>query len=423
MDSGNKASHVGFIRRSGLFIFLTFMSNVFELGSNGVAARLPEGGFGTFGALFNIFFIITAPLTAVQLVVSKEVSTYRALGEHGKVRTFVWRSLSYVAVFSVVILLAGMLGAKYIAGFLRIGNAVPVLLLMIVVLLYLPFPVFYGVTQGMKKFLVLGMLTFNWGFFRFCFGAIAVLALASGINGLMIAMVAASAATTFFAWLPARSVLGHTGEPIEENEVYRAFGLVLPIIISLFSVIVLKNADIIFSKKFFLPAETDAYTCAARVGSAFFMLGSIIMVMFPYVSEEKTQRRNPIVFLYKSFGVTVGLSFVGIVIAFIYPELLMRIITIGKDIPGALPLIRFIGLAVLPLSLVYIMSNYLLAKHSPGFLPILIAGLVLQITLIYSMHDSPMELLSAVGIANTVTFTAMLGYIIKEHRHYIKNHL
>lgn|GEM_PF-5088903 len=420
MGSEEKASHVGFIRRSGIFIFLTFMSNIFELGSNGVAARLPEGGYGTFGALFNIFFIIIAPLTAVQLVVSKEVSTFRALGEEGKVRTFAGLSLRYVAGFSIVILALGVFGSGFIAEFLRIDSAIPVMLLMLVVLCYLPFPVFYGVTQGMKKFLLLGFLTFNWGFFRFFFGAFFVFILASGINGLMAGMVIASAATTFFAWIPVRALLRQKGDNIEKSEVYKAYGLVLPIIVSLFCVTVLKNADIVFSKQFFAPAEADAYTCAARVGSAFFMLGSIIMVMFPYVSEEKTQRRNPIIFLYKSFAVTIGLSLFGIIVAYLFPGMLMKIITIGGDIPGSLPLIRYIGLAVLPLSLVYIMSNYLLAKHSPGFIPILVAGLILQIVLINVMHESTMNLLSAVGISNAVTCAAMLGYIIKEHRHYIR---
>ncbi|MFC1539284.1 hypothetical protein ACFL6H_07665 [Candidatus Latescibacterota bacterium] len=422
MDLTEKASHVGFIRRSGIFVFLTFLSNVFELGSNGVAARLSEGSYGTFGALFNIFFIIIAPLTAVQLVVSKEVSAFRSNGEHEKIRTFVGLSFRYVAGFSLVIIILGLLGSNFIAQFLRIDSVFPVIMLMLIVLCYFPFPVLYGTTQGMKKFLTLGLLTFNWGFFRFCFGAFFVFFLAAGLHGLMIGMVIASAATTFFAWIPVRSLFRQQGGFIDKEEVLKAYSLVLPIIISLFCVAVLKNADIVFSKKFFIPIEADAYTCAARVGSGFFTLSSIIMVMFPHVSEEKAQSRNPIVFLLKSFGVTIGLSIVGIIIAYLFPGIVMRIITVGEYIPGSEPLIRFIGIAVLPVSLVYIMSNYLLAKHISGFIPILVGGLILQLVLIYSMHQTPMRMLAAVGIANTVTCVVMLIYIIKEHRQYMKKH-
>ena len=145
------------------------------------------------------------------------------------------------------------------------------------------------------------------------------------------------------------------------------------------------------------------------------------MVMFPHVSEEKTQSRNPIIFLYKSFGVTIGLSLFGIVFSFLFPGIVMKIITVGGEIlPGAIPLIQFVGLAILPLTLVYIMSNYLLAKHSSGFLPILVGGLVLQLVLIYSMHQTPLRMLTGIGIANATTCLVMLIYIFREHRQYME---
>ena len=57
MDSVKKATHVGFIRRSGFFIVFAFISNVFEVGFNGFTVKLPDGGYETFQALFRIFFI------------------------------------------------------------------------------------------------------------------------------------------------------------------------------------------------------------------------------------------------------------------------------------------------------------------------------------------------------------------------------
>ena len=62
VDLRTRESHAGFIRKSSIFVLLTFMGNIFELGFNGITARLPEGGYGTFNALFKIFFIVIAPL-------------------------------------------------------------------------------------------------------------------------------------------------------------------------------------------------------------------------------------------------------------------------------------------------------------------------------------------------------------------------
>ena len=99
----------------------------------------------------------------------------------------------------------------------------------------------------------------------------------------------------------------------------------------------------------------------------------------------------------------------------------MKIITLGKAIPGSQPLIRIIGFAVMPVALVYIMSNYLLAKHKSGFLPILVGGVLLQILAITFMHQTPLRMLISIAVANTTTCAVMLAYIIKEHRRYMKS--
>ncbi len=416
-----KNSHTGFIRKSGIFILLTFMGNIFELGFNGITARLPEGGYGTFNALFNIFFIVIAPLSSIQLVVSKEVSSYNTLGEDGKLRTFVRLSFRYVVLFSSVLIIAGLVSSKLIAGFLRIDSILPVVLLMAVLGFYSPYPVFFGTIQGLKKFLLLGIAQCGWGFFRFSAAVITVLILSCNINGLMFGVVGAVIVLTTFAWIPIRSLLNEPGDSIDRDEIVKAYSLIPPIIIAILCVSVLKNADIVFARRFFDDVSANAYTCAARVGSGFFALTGIIMVMFPHVSEEITLSRNPIIFLLKSFAVTISLSFIGILVAWFAPGFVMKIITLGKYIPGSEPLIRVVGLAVLPVSLVYIMSNYLLAKHYPGFLPILIAGVSLQIIFIIIMHQTPLRMLTGIGIANTVTCILMIFYTLKEHLSYMKS--
>lgn len=396
------------------------MGNIFEVGFTGLTARLPGTGYETVNALFNVFFIIIAPLTGAQLVISKEVSTYNSLGEIGKARTFVELTFRYVLFFSLAVMVLGLITSPIIAGFLRIDSILPVVLLMVILVFYSPFPVLYGTIQGLKRFFILGLVQFSWGFFRFLLAALVILVLSGGLYGLMCGLLGAIIASSTFAWFPVKSLFKNPGVRIDRREILKAYSLVFPIIATLFCVIVLKNTDIIFAKRFFDPESAKAYTCAARVGSGFFTLTGIIIVMFPHVSEEKTQSRNPIIFLLKSFVVTIGLSIAGILIAWHAPEFVMRIITLNKYIPGAEPLIRVIGFAILPVSLVYIMSNYLLAKHYSGFLPILIGGMFLQILVINLIHQTPLRMLTGIGIANAVICTVMLLYIIKEHRHYMK---
>ena len=126
-------------------------------------------------------------------------------------------------------------------------------------------------------------------------------------------------------------------------------------------------------------------------------------------------------FLIKSCGFVSILSFLGIGFAVLWPHIPMYVINVGIAIPGAIPLIRVIGCAVLPISLVSIMSNYCLAKHEWRFIPILAGGMILQIILIILNHATPMSMLVSIMIANTVTFIGMTLFLIIEHKQYMRN--
>jgi len=142
----------------------------------------------------------------------------------------------------------------------------------------------------------------------------------------------------------------------------------------------------------------------------------VFMVMIPVVSEEKTLRRDPIVFLLRSMTLTGGLSLAGIAVAAIFPGLVVMVMTGGKAMPAAEPLIRIVGVAVLFASLSYLIANYLLALHIAGFLPVLLGGAALQVLFINLFHKTPLALVCAVGAANLVMLLGMTGYLVWSRR-------
>ncbi|MFC1512184.1 hypothetical protein ACFL5H_03205 [Candidatus Latescibacterota bacterium] len=420
-DTGSRPPHHGFLRVGSIFVFIMITANLFEVGFTALTAYLPGTGYETANALFNIFYILIAPLAGIQFMISKEVAAYHALGEAGKVRAFVTRTLTYVMIVVLWITSLGVVLSPKIAGFLRIGNVAPVIMLMGVILFYAPYPVFYGAIQGLKRFDKLGMLQFVWAGGRFVAAALVIMVLAGGVNSLLTALIITMGVCSLIAFIPARRVFETEKKTLTPQEIIHAYSLVVPIVLTLLMMMLLKNVDLILAKRFFSSADAQAYTCTARVGSAFFTLSGIIMVMYPHVSEEKTLGRNPIVFLFKSMGFTAGLSALGFIVSWFSPELVMKAITLGKDIPGAPPLIRLVGLAILPLALTYIMVNYLLAKHYAKFLPILSGGVILQVVLLCIRHQSPMHLLTSLGIANMIVFAVVLVYVIIEHRRYLRS--
>jgi O-antigen/teichoic acid export membrane protein len=403
-----------------MFILMMLSGNVFEVAFTALTAHMPVENYTIFNALINIFFILTAPLAGIQLMVSKEVSAFHALGQPGKARAYVVHTVKLVLIFALWLASGVMAFSPKLALFLHI-KVTPIFILMGVYLCYAPFPVFYGAVQGLKRFFLLGILQFLWGLSRFSAAVIAILIIGGNEETLLFATMAAMAMASFAAYVPARLVFDAPHEKVSTIEYLQASSLMLPTMVTVSLVMILKNIDIILAKHFFDTAGAAAYTCTARVGSGFFVLTGIVMVMFPHVSEEKTLGRNPIGYLIKSLLFTTALSGAGILLALIAPELIMKIITLNGTIPGAPQLIRWVGFAVLPLALTYIMANYLLAKHYAGFLPILFAGVVSQATILWLARATPATFLWGLGSANTVLFVSMLFYVVVEHRQYKKN--
>ncbi|MFC1692958.1 hypothetical protein ACFL1R_05595 [Candidatus Latescibacterota bacterium] len=421
MEKENRVpAHKGFLRRSGLYISLIFLTSLCELGLNSVAARLPAGSYITFWQLMKIFFIVTAPLMAVQLVVSKEVASYSVLGEYGKRRNFVERTYYYTMIPVMVIIVIGLLLSPVISSFLNLDSMFPVVLLFTTILFYFLLPALYGTIQGLKKFISLGLVQFSWSFFRLLFGAIIIIGLSGNLTHFLMGIVAATFITVLLSIYPARTIFKYHPERITKEEILHAYGLILPMIGTLVCITVMKNADVVFAGRFFDPVSGDAYACAAFVGSGFYVLSGIFMVMVPMVSEENTRGRNPIIFLVKSCLFVLTFSIIGIIVAWCYPELVMNLSTLGEPKFGAEVLIKWIGVAVTPVSLILIMGNYMLAKHQSRFILILFLGMVLQLAFICFIHDTPLKMLAVIIIANWVTFVLMLGYIIVEHRQYMK---
>ncbi len=162
MTGQKPLSRLMFFLSGGVFLALNFISNLCELGFNWVIIRLPEGDYSTFGALFRIFFIVTVPVVAVQLVLGKEISSLLATGRRGAARTLALLSLRRVAIWGGLIILLGVAASPLIAEFLNIDTVRPVVYVMLVIAVYFPIPVFYGVIQGMKRFKTLGLLTISW---------------------------------------------------------------------------------------------------------------------------------------------------------------------------------------------------------------------------------------------------------------------
>jgi O-antigen/teichoic acid export membrane protein len=267
-------------------------------------------------------------------------------------------------------------------------------------------PIPWGGLQGLQKF---NSLTFNLiinGVLKLLSGICFIL-LGLGVFGALSAIVLSYIVTTFSSlimlkrdmprekvWLM-RSGNSQNLNPSYLSEVYHYF---LPVGVTLLCFMVLTNIDLILVKHFFRPIEAGHYSIAQMVGKIILFLPvPVVMAMFPKINALDGKRDKMLFTLNRSLGITLMFCGVAILAVFIFPDLILQILS-GKVYPECIPLVRFFSINTTILSLILVLLYYHLSTHKRGFLYPLFLFALIQIGSIIFFHQSLMQVLLVVGI-------------------------
>jgi len=163
---------------------------------------------------------------------------------------------------------------------------------------------------------------------------------------------------------------------------------------------VLINVDILLVKHFFNSSQAGHYAAASILAKiVFYLPGGIIMVMFPRASELYALREESQAILKKSLFYAVVLCSSVVLLYFILPSLVVKLL-FGKEYIPAVPLIGTFGLAMFFFVLANILSVYQLSVNKLKFLKILVVATILEITLVIIFHNTLAQIiLILLGIA------------------------
>ena len=101
-----------------IFSFFTHILNyIFQLY---MGRTLGPEQYGIFGVLMSLFYILSAPASSINAVLTKFVSSYKSQEEYGKIKTLLIRSFRKLLIYGIVGLIIYFLISSFIAEFLRI---------------------------------------------------------------------------------------------------------------------------------------------------------------------------------------------------------------------------------------------------------------------------------------------------------------
>jgi O-antigen/teichoic acid export membrane protein len=400
--------HRQFLQASGVLFLANAGSNVLGyLFHVFISRALGPAEYGIFNTLLSLLLLIGIPAAAIQTVGAKHVAMDYATASLGRIRDFLVRAVLRSAVWGSAGAAAFLVLALPVARFFQLPSAWPVVVLSLVVFVSFLQPVLFGGLQGLQRFVSLGALGLVGSLLRIVAGVTLVL-IGFGASGALGASALAAGGTVllslFLLWPLLREPRGlgsrgGEGRPLK--------GYAWPVLGSLACFTAFANADVLMVKHYFPPVEAGHYSAVAVVGRAFlFLPGAIIAVLFPHVAHRHERGEGTGSVLAAGLALTAGLSFGGVVLASVWPELIARSL-FGPEFLDAVALIRVVGFAYTPLALVSLLVNYLLALEHRQVLFYLGGALLLYGASLLLFHDSLSTVLLVLGLNAGLLFVTL----------------
>ena len=389
-------------------LFLAFaISGVANYGYQVAMGRLltPQE-FGSLNALLGVFVVLSVPVATLMMVISRRTAEYFAVGNLAGVRSLFERINLKVGGWGIAGLVAWGMCSGMLADYLRTPSLIPVILLGICIFLAVMVPINAGILQGVQDYRRFTLLQALGGPMRFLLCVTPVF-LGLGVNGALAGLLATNAGTWMLAWLFVRKHLEKgTGEsPLEPL----AWKEALPVMAANLSFAVMTQMDLILVNRLFPAAEAARYAAAAVLGrTVIYIPGTLVMALFPMVSEKKALKADARPLLIKAILLTLALSGAGALIFLVSPQGVLNLLFGFRYLESA-GLLRYFGLAMLPMALLMIFFQYTVAQGQSEFSWIMLGGAVTEMVLIGFFHQSPTAVLIAVGV--TGALLCLIGFL------------
>jgi O-antigen/teichoic acid export membrane protein len=348
------------VKNSTIVVGGVVVSNLLAYAFHFIAGRwLGPEEYGEFGALMALFAMVALPAWALSWAVTKFTSRLYAENKLGEIAVMRKKMQNDVLIFSASVFLIIILCSPWIAVFLKIPSALPVIIVGSTLVFALLLPVNRGILQGMKKFRLLSVNTIIEAGVRLVLLAL-FLFIGQGIVGAILAYGLAY----FAAFLAVFPSIKETKTGIVLSEVASiklVYTFILKVLMANILIQFIINVPALVIKHFYTEEFTGYWTAAFNIARlSLFVTTAISMVMFPEIAGEKDVQNKRKIFNKAALLVLFASSGMALVF-FIDPELLLRTLY-GQSFLGAAPILEWMGFGMIVIGLLQLRVDYFLAE-------------------------------------------------------------
>jgi len=389
------------LARTSAWLSIGFLvSGLFNYGFQVAMGRLLlPTEFGFLNVLLGVFVVLSVPVGTLLMVVARQTAEYRANNDLAKVRGLFISTNRFVLKYGLIGFVLFVLASGYIAQYLRAPSVAPVFLLGLGLLAAIATPVNTAILQGLQDFKWLGFIQGLTGPIRFFFCVLMVV-MGFGVNGVLFGLLAGSISLWILAYLPLRRHLPSMPDATVFGAI--SFRQCFAVFLANFAFTVITQLDIILVNRHFPANVSSMYIAAAVLGrTVMYIPGTIALAMFPMISEKQAQNSDSRPLLHKAVMLTLLLSGSSALLFFLAPEWILATF-FGARYLGAAVILKYYGLAMLPMALLLVLFNYMMACGKPGFSYFLLLGAMLELFLINFYHYSLLWVVFFIALSSFV---------------------
>jgi O-antigen/teichoic acid export membrane protein len=374
-----------------------------------IGRMLSPAEFALFSAVMAFWMFFGSPLGAMLMLVSRRVSNLCAR-DHSEVLIDLYKkSHAYLAVGGVVSISVLALFAPTVQLYLKSPDQSPVWQFGLLLVLS-PFLIINNAFfQGLKNFIQLGATGFVGVLIKMGISAWLIF-LGFGVSGALGGVVL----STLLVWI--YGVIRISGRlprnNIPHSSLIEPFPIasIMPVLIANIAFVAMTQLDMVLVNYYFAPDQAGLYAAASVLGKAVLYLpGGLVFALFPLVAENHAKNKASAHLLLQAVAATATCCGLAALFYWIFGEWLIHVLY-GPAYAGAGELLRWYGLAILPMTLVMVAEYFLIAQGKVLFAWLFLAMAPLQVLVIHLWHAETWMVVLTLGVCGTLLMS--VGYIL-----------
>lgn len=400
---------------NGIFLsFVNILGGILGYAYQAIIGRLLLPiEYGQLTAIVSLGVFFGSPVAALIMMTARGVSEGASAGKKEKLRIDYLKILIRVMFSSLIIGILFLATLEHLQNYLNLPYASPLYLFFLYLIFWLLSSINFAYFQGLQNFKWLAIFEVSGITLKIIFAVIFVY-LGLGVNGAILGMGIAAMIIFVNGLTILKKKLDskNTTRIIEGAELKKNNPVMVVLATIGFSA--LTQLDVVYANMYFNPTLVGHYAAISVLGKAVFYLpGGIAMALFPQVVSNEVKGESSAPFFLKAMILSTAMCLLGATVYALYGDWILQIFY-GSSYIEAGPLLGYYGFAVIPISLIMLGEQFLIAKGRTLFTWIFLIVAPLQFLAIQQWHSEIWMLILILGVSGLLIFLVGYGILIYE---------